>query len=285
MIQRKQAEGEIRKALEKEKELTELKSRFISMTSHEFRTPLTTIQSSAELLEHYSHKWTQEKKLTHLQRIQISVKHMTKLLNDVLIIGKAEAGKLKLNPAPLDLEKFCRDLVEELQLNDTHQHTITFHMGSGDEGYGDISKKLSTSSASPTLHSLGEPNGAHSPLPSPLPCLDEKLLRQILENLLSNAIKYSPKEATIEFTLRCFSDWAVFQIRDKGIGIPVDDQQLLFETFHRATNVGTIAGTGLGLAIVKRCVDIHQGQVVVESEVGIGTTFIVTLPTFNSLVS
>ena len=285
MIQRKQAEGEIRKALEKEKELTELKSRFISMTSHEFRTPLTTIQSSAELLEHYSHKWTEEKKLIHLQRIQISVKHMTKLLNDVLIIGKAEAGKLKLNPAPLELEKFCRDLVEELQLNDTHQHTITFQMGSGDEDYRDISKKPSASSDSPTLHFLGEPNGAHSPLSSPLPCLDEKLLRQILENLLSNAIKYSPKETTIEFTLRCFSDRAVFQIRDKGIGIPVDDQQLLFETFHRATNVGTIAGTGLGLAIVKRCVDIHQGEVVVESEVGIGTTFIVTLPTFNSLVS
>ena len=281
MIQRKQAEGEIRKALEKEKELTELKSRFISMTSHEFRTPLTTIQSSAELLEHYSHKWTEEKKLTHLQRIQISVKHMTKLLNDVLIIGKAEAGKLKLNPAPLELEKFCRDLVEELQLNDTNQHTITFQTESEDEAYGDISKKLSTSFASPTLHSLTERSGAHSPLP----CLDEKLLRQILENLLSNAIKYSPKETTIELTLRRFSDRAVFHIRDKGIGIPVDDQQLLFETFHRATNVGTIAGTGLGLAIVKRCVNIHQGQVFVESEVGVGTTFIVTLPTFNSLVS
>ncbi|HEY9743961.1 MAG TPA: histidine kinase dimerization/phospho-acceptor domain-containing protein, partial [Coleofasciculaceae cyanobacterium] len=131
MIQRKQAEGDIRKALVREKELTELKSRFISMTSHEFRTPLTTIQSSAELLERYSHKWPEDKKQTHLQRIQTAVKQMTRLLNDVLIIGKAEAGKLKLNPVPLDLENFCRHLVEELQPNDTNNRTITFTSSQG----------------------------------------------------------------------------------------------------------------------------------------------------------
>jgi signal transduction histidine kinase len=266
MIQRKQAEGEIRKALEKEKELTELKSRFISMTSHEFRTPLTTIQSSAELLERYSQKWTPERKLTHLHRIQTSVKHMTKLLNDVLIIGKAEAGKLKLTPAPLELEKFCGDLVEELQLNDTNQHAIAFTCGCALET-GDLGQP-------------GQGGIGHAPLSSqfPIPCMDEKLLRQILENLLSNAIKYSPTGSTVDFTLSCFSDRAIFQIRDRGIGIPAEDQQRLFETFHRAANVGTIAGTGLGLAIVKKCVDIHQGQVVVESEIGVGTTFTVTLP-------
>jgi signal transduction histidine kinase len=108
--------------------------------------------------------------------------------------------------------------------------------------------------------------------------MDEKLLRQILENLLSNAIKYSPKGSTVDFTVSCFSDRATFQICDRGIGIPVEDRQLLFETFHRAANVGTIAGTGLGLAIVKKCVDIHRGQVAVESEIGLGTTFTVTLP-------
>jgi PAS domain S-box-containing protein len=266
MIQRKQAEGEIRKALEKEKELTELKSRFISMTSHEFRTPLTTIQSSAELLERYSQKWTPERKLTHLHRIQTSVKHMTKLLNDVLIIGKAEAGKLKLTPAPLELEKFCGDLVEELQLNDTNQHAIAFTCGWQLET-GDLGQP-------------GQGGIGNAPLSSqfPIPCMDEKLLRQILENLLSNAIKYSPTGSTVDFTLSCFSDRAIFQIRDRGIGIPAEDQQRLFETFHRAANVGTIAGTGLGLAIVKKCVDIHQGQVVVESEIGVGTTFTVTLP-------
>jgi len=269
MIQRKQAEEEVHKALVKEKELTELKSRFISMTSHEFRTPLTTIQSSAELLEYYSQKWTQEKKLTHLHRIQSSVKHMTNLLDDVLIIGKADAGKLTFNPSPLDVEKFCRNLVEELQLNDTEQHNIIFTCEGKADDFGKSETMLSTPSSVPSSQ-------LHVPT---LPCLDEKLLRQILENLLSNAIKYSPEGSTIEFSLSRFSSQAVFLIRDQGIGIPLEDQQLLFESFHRATNVGTIAGTGLGLTIVKKCVDIHEGQVTVESEVGVGTTFSVTLPT------
>jgi PAS domain S-box-containing protein len=261
MIQRKQAEGEVLNAFTKEKELTELKSRFIAMASHEFRTPLTTIQSSSELLEYYSQKWVHEKKLTHFHRIQTSVKHMTKLLNDVLIIGRAEAGKLTFNPASLDLEGFCHNLVEELQLNDTHQHTISFAC---------VRKLEKSVSIDSSLSSLVQ---------TKLLCMDETLLRQILENLLSNAIKYSPKGSIIEFTLQYSSTQAVFQIRDQGIGIPLQDQPLLFESFHRATNVGTIAGTGLGLAIVKKCVDIHQGQVAVESEIGVGTTFTVTLPT------
>lgn len=274
MIQRKQAEEEVYKALVKEKELTELKSRFISMTSHEFRTPLTTIQSSAELLEYYGQKWSQEKKLTHMHRIQSSVKHMTKLLDDVLVIGKAEAGKLTFNPSPLDVEQFCHNLAEELKLNDTNQHTIAVTCDWETEGSSKSDNFVSSSdSISQQL------------VPTTLPCLDEKLLRQILENLLSNALKYSPEGSTIEFSLSRFSTQAIFKIRDQGIGIPLEDQRLLFESFHRATNVGTIAGTGLGLTIVKKCVDIHKGQVAVESEVGVGTTFTVTLPTDNSLIS
>jgi PAS domain S-box-containing protein len=326
MIQRKQAEGEIRKALEKEKELTELKSRFISMTSHEFRTPLTTIHSSAELLEHYSYKWTEDKKLTHLQRIQASVKHMTKLLNDVLILGKAEAGKLKLNLVPLELENFCRNLVEELQLNDTNQHTIIFTCSKDTRDRLQVSKlnvqrsiridpldsaaqygndyAFQPSNLQPSnlpTYPFGE-RFANNLQPTPsgnadarrlanaslsrttfnlIPCMDEKLLRQILENLLSNAIKYSQTGSTVEFTLSYLEKQAVFQICDRGIGIPIEDQQRLFETFHRATNVGTIAGTGLGLAIVKKCVDIHQGEIAVESEIGVGTTFTVTLPIYD----
>ena len=259
MIQRKQAEGEVHKALTKEKELTELKSRFIAMASHEFRTPLTTIQSSAELLEYYSKKWAHDKKLTHFHRIQTSVKHMTKLLNDVLIIGRAEAGKLTFNPAALDLESFCHNLVEELQLNDAHQHTIRFT----------CVRELENANIDDSLSSPAQK----------LLDMDEMLLRQILDNLLSNAIKYSPQGSIIEFTLQYLSTQAVLQIRDQGIGIPPQDQPLLFESFHRAKNVGTIAGTGLGLAIVKKCVDIHKGQVAVESEIGVGTTFTITLPT------
>lgn len=258
MIQRKQAEGEVLKALTKEKELTELKSRFIAMASHEFRTPLTTIQSSSELLEYYSKTWVHEKKVVHFHRIQTSVKHMTKLLNDVLIIGRAEAGKLTLEPALLDLESFCHNLVEELQVNDTHQHTINFTC---------VRELEKSANIEPSF------------VQSKLFYIDETLLRQILENLLSNAIKYSPQGSVIEFVLRYSSTQAVFQIRDQGIGIPLKDQPLLFESFHRATNVGTTAGTGLGLAIVKKCVDIHKGQVAVESEIGVGTTFTVTLPT------
>jgi PAS domain S-box-containing protein len=258
MIQRKQAEGEVLKALTKEKELTELKSRFIAMASHEFRTPLTTIQSSSELLEYYSQTWVHEKKIAHFHRIQTSVKHMTKLLNDVLIIGRAEAGKLTFEPALLDLESFCHNLVEELQVNDTHQHTISFTC---------VRELEKSANIDPSL------------VQSKLLYMDETLLRQILENLLSNAIKYSPQGSVIEFALKYSLTQAVFQIRDQGIGIPIKDQPLLFESFHRATNVGTIAGTGLGLAIVKKCVDIHKGQVAIESEIGVGTTFTVTLPT------
>ena len=281
MIQRKQAEGEIRKALEKEKELTELKSRFISMTSHEFRTPLTTIQSSSELLENYSHKWTEEKKLTHLHRIKVSVKHMTKLLNDVLIIGKVEAGKLQFNPVPLDIENFCRNLVEELELNDNKQHTISFTYKKGIKTLqGKVG--LQVSSWNVETSDIQRFNVQPS-TQSSIPCLDEQLIWQILNNLLSNALKYSPSGSIVGLTLSCFPKQAVFQVRDRGIGIPKEDQARLFETFHRATNVGTIAGTGLGLAIVKKCVDIHQGQIAVESEVGVGTTFTVTLPIYNWL--
>lgn len=246
----KRVAAEISKVLSKEKELGELKSGFVTMTSHEFRTPLATILSSTELLEHYSHKWTEEKKLSHLQRIQVAVKHMTELLNDVLLIGKAEAGKLEFEPTPLNLVQFCRDLVEDNQVS-TDNHTIAFC-------------------------SQGQCTNA---------CMDQKLLRHILVNLLSNAIKYSPQGGTVHFDLVCNQEVVTFQVRDEGIGVPVADQAELFAPFHRASNVGTISGTGLGLAIVKKSVDLHNGKLTVESEVGVGTTFIVTIPLNKSDVS
>lgn len=244
----KQVEAELRSALEKEKELSLLKSRFVTMTSHEFRTPLATILSSAELLERYSHKLAEGKKLEHLQRIQVAVKRMTGLLSDVLLIGKAEAGKLEFNPTLLDVTKFCRELVEEMQLT-TDAHTIEFC-------------------------SQGECVDAY---------MDEKLLLHIFSNLLSNAIKYSPQGGTIRFDLMCKLGEAIFQIQDEGIGIPKADQAQLFDSFQRASNVGTISGTGLGLAIVKKSVDVHGGQIRVESEVEVGTAFMVTLPLNNQI--
>jgi PAS domain S-box-containing protein len=242
--QRKKAEAELHKALEKERELSQFKSRFITTISHEYRTPLTIIQSSAELLEHYEHKWSSEKRLIHLQRILASTRHLTNLVNDVLFIGQAEMNKLEFNPAPLNLEQFCFGLVEELRSSIGNQTSITSNI-------------------------RGNCTNAY---------LDEKLLRQILTNLLSNAIKYSPDGGTVRFDLECREDGATLRIQDSGIGIPAEDLSQLFESFHRAKNVGTIPGTGLGLAIVKKCVDLHEGQITVESEAGVGTTFTVTLP-------
>ncbi|MDM9384969.1 PAS domain S-box protein [Chlorogloeopsis sp. ULAP01] len=243
----KQLEQELRTALEKEKELNELKSRFITMTSHEFRTPLSTILSSSELLEHYRHKWTEEKLLLHIHRIQTAVKHMTDMLNDVLVIGKVEVGKLEFRPVPLDLVEYCCNLLEELQIDIDPQCAIAF-------------------------------NCEYKFIPG---CMDEKLLGYILRNLLSNARKYSPNHRIVKFTLTCQQEQAVFEIKDQGIGIPSEDLPHLFESFHRAANVGNIQGTGLGLAIVKKCVDIHRGEITVNSELEAGTTFTVALPLNN----
>ncbi|WP_397333973.1 PAS domain S-box protein [Nostoc sp. FACHB-152] len=244
ITERKQLEQELRVALEKEKELNELKSRFVSMTSHEFRTPLSTILSSSELLEHYRYKWTEEKQLTHLHRIQAAVQRMNEMLNDVLVIGKAEAGKLEYKPTAFDLVKYCLHIVEEAHLNQNNKCLISFK----------------------------------SQFPSIPCCMDERLLSHILSNLLLNAIKYSPEGSTVNFKLACEDEQAILEIQDRGIGIPVEDLPHLFESFYRARNVGNIVGTGLGLAIVKKCVYLHKGKISVTSELGVGTTFTIILP-------
>ncbi len=256
ITERKQAEDELLLALKKEKELNELKSRFISMASHEFRTPLTAILGSTELLKYYGQRWSEQKKEVHFDRISSHVQHMTQLLDDVLLVGKAEAGKLDFNPSWMNVIQFCHCLVEELQLSAGHQHTLIF---------------------TPQSWSNKNPNEADL-----TPCLfaelDEKLLQHILSNLLSNAIKYSPAGSTIEFSLTCLDNYIVFQIQDRGIGIPEEDQPRLFEAFHRATNASKLPGTGLGLAIVKNAVDLQGGEITVNSQVNVGTTFTVKLP-------
>lgn len=244
ITQQQQAEVEIHKALVKEKELNELKSHFISTASHEFRTPLATILSSVDMLELYSHKWNEQRKIEHFHRIQTAAESMTQLLDDVLLVSKAEAGKLQFNPVSLNLLKFCSDLAEEMQLLAEAKHTISFV-------------------------SQGECDNV---------CLDEKLLRHILSNLLSNAVKYSPLGGTIQFQLICNQIGVTFHITDQGIGIPPADKEQLFQSFYRASNVGTTPGTGLGLTIVKKSVDLHGGQINVTSEVGVGTTFTVIIP-------
>jgi PAS domain S-box-containing protein len=247
ITQSKQAEVEICKALAKERELSELRANFVSLVSHEYRTPLTLIQSSAELLQHYYHIFSDEKKQAHLIRIQNAVNRMTQLLEDVLLIGTADAGKLKFEPGPVDLVTFCKEIVETLQFSALQAQIVT------QVRICDCTKA----------------------------CMDEKLLGHIFTNLFSNAIKYSLPGGTIKFELICNQETAVFRIQDHGIGIPEQDLPQLFESFGRASNVGTIPGTGLGLAIVKKCVDLHGGKITVESELGVGTTFTVTLPLNN----
>jgi signal transduction histidine kinase len=245
--QRSQAEvaaAEIRNALEKERELSELRSSFVSLLSHEFRTPLTTIQSSAELLERYNDRLTEEKKQNHFIRIRSAVSRMTQLLDDVLTIGRAEAGRLKFEPSPMDVVAFCRNIVEGIQISARPKPTINFVV------QGDCTNAQ----------------------------MDEKLLGHIITNLLSNAIKYSPQGGTVQFDLSCNSSSAIFRIQDTGIGIPKQDLENLFDSFRRASNVGTIPGTGLGLAIVKQCVDLHGGTISVETELEVGSSFTVVLP-------
>lgn len=243
ITERKRSEADMLSALERERELNELKTRFVAMTSHEFRTPLTTILSSAELLEHYSDRWDLEKKSQYLCKIKTSTKHMIELLNDVLLINKTEAGKLEFKPEPMRLKEFCYQIVEELQIT-TDKHVLSCDFQLQDE----------------------------------LISLDGKLMRHILTNLLSNAINYSPKGGKILVQARGNPSELMLKVSDEGIGIPEEALPTLFDSFIRGSNVGSISGTGLGLAIVKRSVDLHRGKISCESTVGSGATFVVQIP-------
>ncbi len=230
--------------LEKERELNELKSRFISMASHEFRTPLTIIFSSSEVMRLYSERLTEDRKMEHLERIQRAVVHMTGLMDDVLMMGKMEADRMPFEPVLMDLEKVCYEMIQEMSLTLKSQHELRFE-----------SSSLCNSAM-----------------------VDMKLLRQIINNIVMNAVKYSPNESRVEVTLECEEDVAVIAVRDHGIGIPEADQARLFDSFYRGSNTQEIPGTGLGLAIAKSSVEMHGGLIYFTSEVGKGTTFTIELP-------
>lgn len=230
---------------ERETELVDLKSRFVSMTSHEFRTPLAVILSSAELLEAYGERWTPTKRSDHYTRIKGAVGNMRELLDAVLVIGRSDAGKLECNPGPMDLARFVRESVEAVA-STSLRHELRCQIAEG----------------------LPEAE------------IDEKLAVHVLTNLLSNAVKYSPAGGPVDVKVKADGADLVLEVTDRGIGISKDDQARLFESFHRGKNVGTIPGTGLGLAVVKRAVDAHHGSISVRSEEGEGTTFVVRLPVF-----
>lgn len=244
ITERKLAETEMLKALERERELNELKSHFVTIVSHEFRTPLATILSSAEILQKYGHRDSEHKNQLRYSRIIHAVHRMTKLLDDVLMFNRAETGTLQFNPSQLNIVEFCRELVNELQVQLDAGHSISFVSHSCNRSY----------------------------------LLDEQLLRYILTNLISNAMKYSPHHRKIDLECFCQPEQVKFCVKDEGIGIPMADRERLFMVFHRGSNVGTIPGTGLGLAIVKRCVELHGGTIEINSELGKGSSFTVTLP-------
>ncbi len=240
---RKHLELELREALQKERELSELKSDFIARASHEFRTPLAVIHTSSDLLKNYSARMTPEQRDEKFDRLQREVQSIALMLDDLLTISKGEEIK-EFDPVLTDLQSLTREMVQEMSEGIGLLHKFAF------SSRGDCSDIL----------------------------IDQKLIQRILTNLLANAVKYSPTGSTIRVNVRCDATESVLEVEDEGTGIPDEDMGQLFEAFHRAKNVEHISGTGLGLAIVKQAVELHSGRVVVSSELGKGTVFTTIFP-------
>ncbi len=244
ITERKKYEREITKALEKEKELSQLKSNFVSTVSHEFKTPMSVILSSVQLLDRFNEKWEKEKKQKLFQKIYNAVMQTNGLINNVLLMGKDQSGKLEYRPSRAHFEAFCKQIIEETQ--------IIF--GSDVR----INTSINTN--------IGEV------------VIDTNLLRHIFTNLLSNAVKYSFNNKVIDFAVSNTPGGKTsILIKDRGIGISNEELKNIYEPFHRAKNAGHIKGTGLGMSIVKRCVDLHDGKIEIHSELGKGTSVLVTL--------
>lgn len=247
IIALQQAKEEVSSSLEKEKELGQLKSRFVSMASHEFRTPLSAVQLSASLIEKYAEPHPNENIRKHVAKIKTAVGNLTGILNDFLSLEKLEAGKVNVCFDTFDLVKFAEEITEELQLVAKQNQSIVYHH-----------------------------TGTNSAV-----SLDQNLMRHCVNNLIGNAIKYSGEDTFIEFNTEIGAEHCVITVRDNGIGIPETDQKHLFEAFFRAHNTGNISGTGLGLNIVARYAGLMNGRVGFKSDVNKGTVFTITLPLSN----
>ncbi|MDN3670521.1 PAS domain-containing sensor histidine kinase [Echinicola jeungdonensis] len=246
----KKMEEDLLVALEKERELGEMKSRFVTTASHEFRTPLSTILSSVFLLENYSGEEYEDSKKTHIKRIKRAVKNMTEILNEFLSLSKLEEGRIKASYTHTDIPNCIDEIMDEMEsVKKTDQQLIFSHSG-------DVNVLM----------------------------FDKQFLRNILINLISNAIKFSNKGDIVEVESNIKSDRLVLKVTDHGIGIPSEDQQYLFKRFFRAHNALNIEGTGLGLNIVKKYVDLMKGEIAFESKPGEGTSFTVTIPTTSNLL-
>jgi signal transduction histidine kinase len=243
----KNAEFEMSKALEKEKDLNELKSRFITMASHEFRTPLTSIKSSVQLLEMYADEVGSDLSqplYKHMAKISTQIDRLTDLMEDILIVGKTEADKMPFEEEPTDLVEFTESILEtELPVNEVNR------------------------SAKLTIH--GDPYNVK---------IDQGLMGHVLSNTLSNAFKYSPGAAPPEVDLFFESNYFEITVTDFGMGIPQEQRHQLFESFFRADNAVDIQGTGLGLVITKQFIELHGGTIRIESQLNQGTKVIMRFP-------
>jgi signal transduction histidine kinase len=228
--------------------LADMRARFVTMASHEFRTPLATIRAAADVLDRYGDRLGPAQQAEKVTKIRTQVDHMTSLLEDVLSLGRAEAGRLPCEPERVRLHALCQDLLSQAQSTASATHRLVLDLA-------------------------GAPSEA---------LLDAKLVRQIIGNLLGNALKYSPHGGTVSLAVRGEQGNVSFRVSDQGIGITPEDQTRLFEPFHRGSNVGTIPGSGLGLAITQRATALHGGTLAVESTVGAGTSITVTLPATGS---
>lgn len=240
----REAEKNVREALETEKELNALKSRFVSMASHEFRTPLTTIMSSVDLITRYAEGPQQEKIEKHLTRIRAKVRELTAMLNDFLSLEKLEQGLVTITPTDIDLVHLSIELLEELRTLAKPGQEIQFDHSGSDR----------------------------------MVFQDRGMLTNVMSNMVSNAIKYSPENRPIRLLTNIENDRLRITVEDQGIGIPLEDQPHMFERFFRASNAFTVQGTGLGLSIVRRYLDLLGGTISFTSIPGQGTTFNLELP-------
>lgn len=232
----------INRELTQAQELSKLKQRFFSMASHELRTPLSTILLSAESLQLHQDDWSVAQCRATLQRIELTARRMGQQIADLLTLSRAEVGQMEFHPALVDVGPLCQQMVEEIE--------------------GGLAGRI-------TLTTEGLPAKAF---------WDRQLVRSLLSNLLGNALKYSPDLSPVSLDVRCDGERAVIVVRDRGLGIPPGDRQLVRQAFRRGSNVGTVPGTGLGLAVVDTCVALHRGTWTIDSTEGQGTTVTVTLP-------
>ncbi|MEQ9626337.1 PAS domain-containing sensor histidine kinase [Coleofasciculus chthonoplastes] len=243
ITKRQQAE-KMRRQLEHQQDMNQLQLRFFSLVSHEFRTPLSTILASVQLLQLCPDKFYPDKKIRNLQRIEAATQRLRQMLDNILTINRAETGQLDFQPTWMNLEQLCQGILAEIPRNYDNPYELNW---------------------------VRQADCIRA-------CLDEQLLRSILINLLTNAIKYSPPGSTIDLRLTCTTTEVDFQVCDQGIGILADDIPHIFEAFYRGKNIDSIPGSGLGLTVAQTCVIVHGGTISVTSEHGVGTTFTVTIP-------